>query len=100
VDYDYFTSRKAGKGFYFLAGAGLARVSLDVTATAPTGNGAASGSKTTLFPELGLGCAFTRHLGVEVAYRDVRSQVNFMDGAIPVQYSLTGTVQASLVVRF
>jgi hypothetical protein len=101
VDYNYFPGKQTGKGFYFLAGLGAARLSLEVTASTAAASTTATVRKTTAYPEAGLGFDFTRHVGLELLYRDIRyHDVDLAVGGQSVSYAFSGTVQASLVVRF
>jgi len=54
-----------------------------------------------IYPEAGLGYQFTPHLGAELLYKDLNFQnVNLVVGGIPITYSFSGSLQASLVLRF
>jgi type V secretory pathway adhesin AidA len=101
VDYNYFPGKQSGQGFYLLAGLGVARVSLEVTAATAAASTTATVRKWTAYPEAGLGFDFTRHIGLELLYRDIRyHDVDLTVAGFPVSYSFSGTVQASLMVRF
>lgn len=102
ADYDYFLGGRSGQGFYLLGGLGLANASIAVSGSGPGGASASTTShQTVLYPEAGLGYQFNRYLGAELLYKDM----NFKDvliavAGVTVGESFSGSVQASLVVRF
>jgi hypothetical protein len=101
ADYDYFLGDKVGRGFYVLGGVGLAIASFNVSASTYGGSASTSSQQTVLYPEAGVGYLFTRHLGVEVLYKDLSfKDVNMAVNGQVVGYSFSGGIQAAVVVRF
>jgi hypothetical protein len=101
VDYNFFPGKQTGKGFYLLAGLGLARASLEVSGATAAASASTTVHKTTLYPEAGLGYESTRHLGLELLYKGIRyHDVGLEVGGESVGYSFSGAVQAPLVIRF
>ena len=102
ADYDYFTGDRTGKGFYLLGGLGVALADFNVSGSASDGSTSSTTShQTVLYPEAGVGYIFTRYLGVELLYKYLNfKDVVFAVDGVPVAYSFSGSLQASLVVRF
>jgi len=101
VDYDYFPGKQSGQGFYLLVGGGVADFTVHVDGTAGPASASNSNRKTTLFPEAGLGWLFTRNIGLELLYKELRyHDLNLAVGGESAAYTLSGILQGSLVVRF
>jgi hypothetical protein len=101
ADYNYFTGDKPGLGLFVLGGLGIARASLDLSASAPGAAASTTSQQWRIYPEVGVGYQFTRHLGVELLYRNLSlSDVHLTVGGVPAVYSFTGSVEAAFVVRF
>jgi Outer membrane protein beta-barrel domain len=101
ADYDYYFGGDTDRGFYLLGGLGVARASIAVDGSGIGGSASTTSRQTVFYPEAGAGYQITPHLGVEVLYK----ALNFKDvviapGGVPVGYSFSSGVQASLVVRF
>lgn len=101
VDYNYFITGKTGKGLYVLGGLGIANGNLRVTGSGPGVSAATTSNQTRLYPEVGVGYEFTRHLGLEAIYKALNfGDVNLTVGSVPVTYSYTSVLQIGLTVRF
>jgi hypothetical protein len=101
ADCDHFVGKEPGRGFYVLAGGGLAGMSIHLAGSTAAASASTTVRKRTLYPEAGLGFLFTRNVGLEVLYKGVRyHDVNLAVGGVPVRYAFSGAVQGSLVVRF
>ena len=101
VDYNYFPGKQSGQGFYLLAGGGVADFTVHVDGSSAGATATGSHRKTTLFPEAGLGWLFTRNVGLELLYKELRyHEVDLAVGGEGASYAFSGALQASLVVRF
>jgi opacity protein-like surface antigen len=101
ADYDYYPWSQTGKGFYLLGGLGVATANIRVTGSGAGDYERTTSRQTVVYPEAGVGYQFTPNLGVEVLYKALRfSDVTIAVTGVPVGYSFTGSVQASLVLRF
>jgi len=101
ADYNYFTSGQTGKGFYLLAGLGVAVANFSVSASDPYSTARTTSSQTVFYPEGGLGWQFNRYLGAEVLYKALNfKDVTLAVDGVPVGYSFSGSLQADVVVRF
>jgi hypothetical protein len=101
ADYNYFTSGRTGKGFYLLAGLGVARANFSVTGSAAGFTSRTTSNQTVLYPEGGIGWQFNRYLGAEVLYKAMNfNDVTVVVAGVPAGYSFSGSLQADLVVRF
>ena len=101
ADYDYYLGEEVGQGFYLLGGLGVALANIRVTGSGAGDASSATSRQTVLFPEGGAGYQFTPHLGFEVLYKALPfKDVNVLVAGTPVGFSFTGSLEASLVVRF
>jgi hypothetical protein len=101
VDYNYFFSRRTGRGFYLLGGLGVANASFNVTASTAGLSARTTSHQTVLYPEAGVGYQFTRWVGLEVLYKNLQfHDVDLAVADTPVGYSFSGSLQADLVLRF
>lgn len=101
ADYDYFLGADPDHGFYLLGGAGVAFANIQVSASAAGQSASTRSHQTLLYPELGAGYLFNRHVGLEVLYKDLNfSDVNLVVDNIPTGYSFSGGLQAALILRF
>jgi hypothetical protein len=101
VDWDWFPGKDVHTGFYGLVGVGVGRINLEVSGSTAAAAATTTVHKLTGYPEAGLGWEFTRHVGLELLYKDLRYHDVVLDLAgTTAGYSLSGTVQGSLVVRF
>ncbi len=101
ADYDYYLGGETGKGFYLLGGLGVATASIEVSGSGAGSSASTTKRQTVVYPEAGVGYQITPHLGVELLYKALRfSDVTVAVAGEPVGYSFTGSVQASLVLRF
>jgi len=101
ADYNYYFSQRTGKGAFLLAGLGVAAATIDLSGSSEGASASTSNHQTVIYPEAGLGYQFTPHLGAELLYKDLNFQnVNLVVGGIPITYSFSGSLQASLVLRF
>jgi hypothetical protein len=101
ADYDYFLGADPDHGCYVLGGAGVAFANIEVSGSAEGMSASTRSHQTLLYPEVGVGYLFNRHIGVEVLYKDLNfSDVTLVVDNIPTGYSFSGGLQAALVVRF
>ena len=101
VDYNYFLSGRTGKGFYVLAGLGVAVADINVTGSSPEDSANTTSRQTVVYTEAGVGYQFNRFLGLELLYKDLDfKDVTVVVDGVPVGYSFTASIQADVVVRF
>lgn len=100
VDYDYYLTGAPGQGCFLLGGVGLAAAAIEVSGSTPGASASTTSHQTLLFPEAGVGYQFTRHVGVEVVYRDLNfKDVDLAVAGVPVGYSFSGGLEAAVVCR-
>jgi hypothetical protein len=102
LDYDWFPRGRSDRGFYLLAGLGVAYANVRVSGGSSDGTSASvSKGQTLLYPEVGGGYLFTPHVGLEVVYK----AINYKDVYLPIDgtevaWSNHGELLIAVSLRF
>lgn len=101
ADYDYFITGGIGKGFYVLAGLGVAMAGIDVSGSTTGAAASTTSHQTVIYPEAGAGYQFNRTFGLELLFKNYRfSDVTLQVGGVPAGYSYSGGLQVAVTARF
>lgn len=91
VDFNYFIQGRAGRGFYFLGGVGVAYADIEISVSSPVSSASNSSNQLKIYPEVGVGYLFPIRVGVEMLYKPInfnRVFVNIDGGKVSMD---TGT---------